>query len=302
MTTMKTTSSPSSSTPLKATVNEYQSIPARSAGEADAASSCSSLKAALLVVQRLVAARAEDRLAQPLEPEDEQERADEEAEGVDRDQPKRRPEHRDDHREHERRHADADQRRAPAAHDADREHDRQRLDRLDAAGEERREEEEDAVAHGQRSYRGAAGLEWPAMSDENLFGEEHVRRYRETGGEVGHIWRNGSKILLLTTKGRVTGELHTVPLIYEDSDGDCVIVASKGGAPEHPGWYRNLAKDPRVEVQVKGDIFPAHARTATGEERERLWKLAALQWPAYDDYAKKTDREIPVVVLEPLTD
>jgi proline iminopeptidase len=140
------------------------------------------------------------------------------------------------------------------------------------------------------------------MSDENLFGEEHVRRYRETGGEVGHIWRNGSKILLLTTKGRVTGELHTVPLIYEDSDGDCVIVASKGGAPQHPGWYRNLAKDPRVEVQVKGDIFPAHARTATGEERERLWKLAALQWPAYDDYAKKTEREIPVVVLEPLTD
>jgi proline iminopeptidase len=134
---------------------------------------------------------------------------------------------------------------------------------------------------------------------ENLFGEEHVRRYRETDGEVGHIWRNGSKILLLTTKGRTTGEPRTTPLIYEDSgDGDYVIVASKGGAPKDPGWYRNLAKDPHVEVQVKGDVFPANARTASGEERERLWKLAALQWPGYDDYAKKTDREIPVVVLE----
>jgi proline iminopeptidase len=131
-----------------------------------------------------------------------------------------------------------------------------------------------------------------------LFGEEHVRRYRETGGEVGHIWKKGSKILLLTTKGRKTGEPHTNPLIYE-SDGDrYIIVASKGGAPEHPGWYRNLAKNPDVEVQVKDDVFAARARAAEGDERERLWKLAAQQWPAYDDYQQKTSREIPVVVLE----
>jgi proline iminopeptidase len=133
---------------------------------------------------------------------------------------------------------------------------------------------------------------------ENLFGEEHVRRYRETGGEVGHVWRKGSKILLLTTKGRTTGEPRTTPLIYE-SDGDAyVIVASKGGAPDDPGWYRNLAKDPEVELQVKDEVFPAHARTASGDERTRLWKLAARQWPDYDAYATKTDREIPVVVLE----
>ena len=133
---------------------------------------------------------------------------------------------------------------------------------------------------------------------ENLFGEEHVRRYRETGGEVGHDWRRGSKILLLTTKGRKTGEPRTTPLIYEN-DGDAyVIVASKGGTPEHPGWYLNLDKDPGVELQVRDEVFPARARTATGDERERLWKLAAQQWPAYDDYAKKTDREIPVVVLD----
>ncbi len=77
-----------------------------------------------------------------------------------------------------------------------------------------------------------------------------------------------------------------------------MIVASKGGAPEHPGWYRNLAKEPEVELQVKGEVFPARARTATGDERERLWKLASQQWPDYDEYRTKTDREIPVVVLE----
>jgi deazaflavin-dependent oxidoreductase (nitroreductase family) len=131
-----------------------------------------------------------------------------------------------------------------------------------------------------------------------LFGAEHVRRYRETGGEVGHEWKNGSKILLLTTKGRRTGEPHTNPLIYENDGDRYVIVASKGGAPEHPGWYRNLVKNPDVEVQVLDDVFQARARTAAGEERERLWKLAAQQWPAYDDYRQKTEREIPVVVLE----
>lgn len=133
---------------------------------------------------------------------------------------------------------------------------------------------------------------------ENLFGEKHVRRYRETDGEVGHIWRRGSKILLLTTKGRNSGEPRTTPLIYEAAGDDYVVVASKGGEDEHPGWYRNLAKDGRVELQVKDQVFPARARTASGEERARLWKLAAQQWPDYDEYQKKTDREIPVVVLE----
>jgi deazaflavin-dependent oxidoreductase (nitroreductase family) len=131
-----------------------------------------------------------------------------------------------------------------------------------------------------------------------LFGEEHVRRYRETGGEVGHTWKNNSKILLLTTKGRKTGEPRTAPLIYENDGDRYVIVASKGGAPQHPGWYRNLAKDPEVEVQVKDDVFPARAQTAEGDERERLWRLAAQQWPDYDAYQQRTDREIPVVVLE----
>ena len=133
---------------------------------------------------------------------------------------------------------------------------------------------------------------------ENLFGEEHVRRYRETGGEVGHKWKRGSKTLLLTTKGRKSGEWRTKPLIYEQDGDRYVIVASKGGAPKHPDWYRNLEKDPNVELQVLDDVFPARARTAEGEERERLWQLVNVQWPDFESYQTKTDREIPVVVLE----
>jgi proline iminopeptidase len=133
-----------------------------------------------------------------------------------------------------------------------------------------------------------------------LFGEEHVRRYRETDGEEGHIWREGSTILLLTTTGRKTGNESTTPLIYRLDGDNPVIVASKGGAPEHPGWYENLVKTPEVGVQIKGDKFRARARVAEGEERERLWRLMNEIWPHYEEYQAKTDREIPVVVLERL--
>jgi proline iminopeptidase len=133
---------------------------------------------------------------------------------------------------------------------------------------------------------------------DNLFGDEHVRRYRETGGKVGHIWREGSTVLLLTTTGRTTGEKRTTPLIYAQDGARFVIVASKGGASDHPGWYKNLAKTPEVELQVKDEIFRARARTTQGEERARLWRKANEVWPPYDEYAKRTNREIPVVVLE----
>jgi proline iminopeptidase len=133
---------------------------------------------------------------------------------------------------------------------------------------------------------------------DNLFGDEHVRRYRETGGKVGHIWRGGSTILLLTTTGRTTGEKRTSPLIYAEDGAAFVIVASKGGAPDHPGWYKNLEKTPEVELQVKDEVFRARARTAQGDDRARLWRKANEVWPQYDEYAKKTSREIPVVVLE----
>jgi proline iminopeptidase len=136
---------------------------------------------------------------------------------------------------------------------------------------------------------------------EKLYGEEHVRRYRETGGEIGHIWKEGSTVLLLTTKGRKTGKDRTTPLIYARDGDRYVIVASKGGAPEDPGWYRNLQQSPEVELQVLGEVFPARARTADGEERARLWQKVNEVWPHYAEYAERTDREIPVVVLERVT-
>jgi len=131
-----------------------------------------------------------------------------------------------------------------------------------------------------------------------LYGEEHVRRYRETDGAEGHDW-NGTTVLLLTTTGRKSGRSYTTPLIYQRHGDDYVIVASKGGDPDHPEWYKNLAADPGVEVQVKGERFRARARTATDEERPELWRLMTAAWPQYDDYTTKTDRRIPVVVLEP---
>jgi deazaflavin-dependent oxidoreductase (nitroreductase family) len=130
-----------------------------------------------------------------------------------------------------------------------------------------------------------------------LFGQEHVKRYRQTDGAEGHDWQ-GTTVLLLTTTGRRSGAKRTTPLIYGTHGDDCVVVASRGGAPEHPAWYLNLVAGPEVEVQVRGDRFAARARTATGEERAELWQQAVQRWPAYDGYQTKTDREIPVVVLE----
>ena len=136
-----------------------------------------------------------------------------------------------------------------------------------------------------------------APRDYSLFGDEHVARYEATDGEVGYLW-NGATCLVLHTTGRTTGQLRKFPLIYGERDGVLVLVASKGGAPEHPGWYENLVAHPDAAVQVKGDVFPVRARTATGDERRELWDLMLEQWPDYDDYQARTDREIPVVVLE----
>ena len=133
-----------------------------------------------------------------------------------------------------------------------------------------------------------------------LFGQEHVDRYRATDGEEGHIWLEGSTILLLTTTGRRTGKETTTPLIYQPDRENLVIVASKGGAAKHPGWFLNLEKNPEVGVQILGDKFRARARVAEGEERERLWKLMNEAWPHYEEYQVKTDRKIPIVVLERL--
>jgi deazaflavin-dependent oxidoreductase (nitroreductase family) len=135
-----------------------------------------------------------------------------------------------------------------------------------------------------------------ASSDDELFGDEHVRVYRETGGERGYDWR-GTNILLLSTEGRVSGERRTTPLIHRTDDGRWIVVASKGGAPANPGWYENLRANPDARIQVRADEIPVRASTAEGDERRRLWSLMSEVWPDYDAYQTRTDREIPVVVL-----
>ena len=127
---------------------------------------------------------------------------------------------------------------------------------------------------------------------------DHIRQYVESGGADGYEWR-GTEILLLTTIGRKSGTPRRTALIQRQIEGNYVIVASKGGAEQHPAWYLNLVANPEVTVQVKDKEFTALARTAQGEERARLWTLLAEVWPDYDNYQAKTDREIPVVVLEP---
>ncbi len=134
-------------------------------------------------------------------------------------------------------------------------------------------------------------------SDDDLFLAEHVRVYRETGGERGYHWR-GTTILLLTTLGRRSGEQRTTPLIHRVDGDRYIVVASKGGAPENPAWFENLMAEPVVTLQVLDEVFGARASVAEGAERERLWGLMTEVWPAYDEYQEKTDRRIPVVVLQ----
>ena len=133
---------------------------------------------------------------------------------------------------------------------------------------------------------------------------EHLEQYRRSPNE-GHFWdatfaggHPRTPTLLLTTIGRKSGKQLTLPLIYGIDGERHVIVASKGGAPEHPAWYLNLQSNPQVDVQVAARKFQAIARTTHGEERQRLWEMMASIYPPYPDYQKRTNREIPVVVLE----
>ena len=131
-----------------------------------------------------------------------------------------------------------------------------------------------------------------------LFGKEHVERYQATDGEEGFVWRNGTHILILTTTGRRTGEKHSTPLIFREHGDDYLVVASRGGSDQPPAWFLNLQADPSVHVQIKGDRFKARARTATADEKPAMWRTMTDVWPDYDQYQRRTEREIPVVVLE----
>ena len=134
--------------------------------------------------------------------------------------------------------------------------------------------------------------------------QKHVRQYLESGGSEGHMWDSSVvggtgplPTLLLTTIGRKSGTRQLVPLIYGKAGDGVVVIASKGGAPEHPGWYRNLTANPDVEVQVGTDRFRAKASTVQGAEREALWGQMVAIYPPYVAYQKKTERTIPVVLL-----
>jgi len=127
---------------------------------------------------------------------------------------------------------------------------------------------------------------------------KHTRTYLESGGKKGHK-SNGVYTLVLATTGRKTGEPRRTCLIYGTSGDDFVVVASKGGADAHPSWFTNLVAEPSVGVQVGTRRFTARARVATPAERETLWPQMAGIFPLYDEYAKKTAREIPIVLLTP---
>jgi deazaflavin-dependent oxidoreductase (nitroreductase family) len=133
---------------------------------------------------------------------------------------------------------------------------------------------------------------------EELHGDAHVERYLETDGADGYQWRNGTKILILFTTGRKTGEERAHALIFEDWDDAFLVVASKGGTDAPPAWFLNLQADPDAEIQIKGDRFAVRARVATDDEKPEMWEKMTDAWPDYDDYQHETDRVIPVVVLE----
>jgi deazaflavin-dependent oxidoreductase (nitroreductase family) len=137
---------------------------------------------------------------------------------------------------------------------------------------------------------------------------DHANRYISSGGVDGHMYivtppgyaEMTVPSLLLTTTGRKSGDRFIFPLFYGQVGNGYVIVASNGGAPDHPSWYKNLVANPEVEVQVGTKTFTAKARTTSGPERAKLWQQALEFWPPYADYAKKTEREIPVVILDPV--
>ncbi len=136
---------------------------------------------------------------------------------------------------------------------------------------------------------------------------DHVRQYLDSGGKEGHMWDSSVvggpgvlPCLLILTTGRKTGKATTLPLIYGETDGGYVIVASRGGAADNPGWYLNLMAHPEIDIQVGTEHKRVRARDTSDAEREALWKQMAELYPPYNDYQARTERQIPVLVLEPI--
>ena len=129
------------------------------------------------------------------------------------------------------------------------------------------------------------------------FAADQVRQYEESNGQEGTELQ-GKPVVILTTRGRRTGKIRKIPLMRVEHDGDYAVVASLGGAPKHPVWYYNLLEHPEVELRDGADVHHMKAREVSGDEKATWWERAVEAWPDYEGYQAKTDREIPVFVLE----
>ncbi len=145
-------------------------------------------------------------------------------------------------------------------------------------------------------YMDLADRSWPILG--RLTGM-HTAVYRATGGRIGHRLPGTPAVLLLEHVGARSGRLRTSPLVYGEDGQNLVLVASKGGYPKHPAWFHNLRANPDTAVQVGSQRRGVHARVAGAGERERLWALMVGVYPGYESYRRRTEREIPLVVLEP---
>jgi deazaflavin-dependent oxidoreductase (nitroreductase family) len=126
---------------------------------------------------------------------------------------------------------------------------------------------------------------------------QQVADYEASGGTRANTLRDtGIPVIIVTMRGRKSGKIRKIALMRVEHDGDYALVASKGGAPEHPGWYHNLTADPQVMIQDGPEPFDAEVRLVTGDERRAWWERAVEVFPTYADYEAKTDREIPVFV------
>ncbi|MCX4997426.1 nitroreductase family deazaflavin-dependent oxidoreductase [Streptomyces longwoodensis] len=132
---------------------------------------------------------------------------------------------------------------------------------------------------------------------------DQVELYEGSGGTEGTTLRDtGLPVIVLTTRGARSGKIRKTPLMRVENAGRYAVVASQGGAPKHPVWYHNIKADPHVELQDGPDRRDYRAREVTGAEKAEWWERAVAAYPPYADYQTKTDREIPVFVLEPLAE
>ena len=145
-------------------------------------------------------------------------------------------------------------------------------------------------------YMRAADKSWPLL---NRLMAGHAFVYRASGGRVGRRFPGLPQMLLLDHRGAKSGTKRTSPLVYAEDGDNVILIASKGGHPRNPAWYHNLRANPDTTVQIGREVRQVHARVAEPDERPRLWKKAVEVYGGYEGYQERTEREIPVIVLEP---